>query len=83
MTPPDVPRVSGVFANTYETWMEHEVDRAGYAQTHRASLSNVHMRQRCVRPTVRAGVTDIDARSVRAQLAWTLAAYMRAERVRG
>ena len=39
--------------------MKHEADRAGYAQTHCASLSNVHMRQRCVRPTVRAGVTDI------------------------
>jgi hypothetical protein len=30
--------------------MKHEVDRAGYAQTHRAPLCicNVHMRQRCV-----------------------------------
>jgi hypothetical protein len=25
---PDVPRVSGFHANTYETWMKHEVDRA-------------------------------------------------------
>jgi hypothetical protein len=52
VTPPDVPskvpRVSGVSANTYETWVKHEVDRAGYAQTHRAPLRNVHMRQRCV-----------------------------------
>ena len=40
--------------------MKHEPNRAGYAQTHRASLSNAHLRERCVRPTVRAGVTDID-----------------------
>jgi hypothetical protein len=34
--------------HTYETWMKHEVDRAGYAQTQRAPLCNVHMRQRCL-----------------------------------
>jgi hypothetical protein len=50
VTPPDVPRVSGFSANTYETWMKHGVDRAGYAQTHRAPLlCNVHMRQAALR----------------------------------
>jgi hypothetical protein len=48
ITPLDVPRVSGVSTNTYETWMKHAVDHAGYAQTHCVPPCYVHMRQRCI-----------------------------------